>query len=73
MAKRRMGIMAFLLSLFLCFMPCLALAVSTTEAKEHIDINKEVRNRSINQTLRSFPVQRRTQPPALFAQPHFRG
>ena len=41
MVKRRMGIMAFLLSLVLCFMPYFAMAVSTTSAKEQIDTNKE--------------------------------
>lgn len=41
MVKRRMGIMAFLLSLVLCFMPYFALAVSTTSAKEQIDTNRE--------------------------------
>ena len=41
MVKRRMGIMVFLICLFLCFMPCIAGAVSTAEAKERIDPNRE--------------------------------
>ena len=40
MVKRRMGIMAVLLSLFLCLMPNGAFAVSTADAKVRIDTNK---------------------------------
>lgn len=41
MAKRRLGIIAFLLCLCLCLMPCAALAASTTDAKEPISTDKE--------------------------------
>ena len=41
MVKRRMGIMAFLLSLVLCSIPCFALATSATNVKEQIDTGRE--------------------------------
>lgn len=40
MAKRRIGIIAFALSICLLFMPCRALAASTADAKEPINPNK---------------------------------
>ena len=41
MVKRRMGIMALLISLFLCFIPCSALAGSSGKSKGQIDLNRE--------------------------------
>lgn len=41
MVKRRFGIVVLLLCFCLCMLPCQALAVSTTDAKEPISIEKE--------------------------------
>ena len=41
MAERRLGLIAFLLCLSLCLLPCTAFAASTTDAKEPISTNRE--------------------------------
>lgn len=41
MAERRLGLIAFLLFLSLCLLPCAAFAASTTDAKEPISTNRE--------------------------------
>lgn len=41
MAKRRMGIIAFVLCFCMCLMPCRVLAASTTDAKEPISTDKK--------------------------------